>query len=69
MTADDFEVITVEFPDGSSDQHDITRWTVQDGVLHLFHKNGQMADETHVASYPTASVHRWTRRKKFGAFS
>lgn len=64
MSASDFEIITIEFPDESRQEHDITRCLVQDGVLHLFYRNGQLADEQHVASYPIANLHRWTRRKK-----
>lgn len=65
MNAADFEVITIEFPDASSVEHDITRSVVQDGVLHLFHKKGQWASETHVASYPVVNVHCWRRRKRY----
>lgn len=65
ITAASFQVITVEFPDGSSEEHTITRWVVADSVLHLFHQNGRMADEEHIASYPIVNVHRWTRKPRY----
>lgn len=65
ITADSFQIITVEFPDGSSEEHTITRWVVADGVLHLFHQSGDGCDEEHIGSYPIVNVHRWTRKPRF----
>jgi hypothetical protein len=63
-----FQVIEIIFETGSTIEHDITRWIVEDHVLHLFYRNGEMAPELHVMSYPVVHLRAWKRRSKYGEF-
>lgn len=43
----------------------VTRQDLRDGVLHLFKKNGEGAQEEHLGSFPMQHVKRWYTRESF----
>lgn len=57
--------VSVEFMDNGEEIHTwVTRWTVSDGVLHLFSRSGRMVPEEHVASYPLVNIRKWKRSSR-----
>lgn len=60
----DYKII---FLDGSSRvvEH-VTRQALKEGVLHLFKKNGDYAEEEHLGSFPTMHIKTWLTRESFG---
>lgn len=61
----EFVDTTIEFSDGSTETVAfVTRQVVVEGCLHLFKKNGAMAEEEHLGSYPLTSIKKWQRRRR-----
>lgn len=57
-----FVTVTIEYLDGTTTRVElVTRQHIDDGVLHLFCKNGSMADEEHLGSYPLVNIRKWQR--------
>ncbi len=47
-------------------EHTTRQSGVSDGVLHLFKKNGEYAEEQHLGSFPLSGIKAWYRRPSFG---
>ena len=60
-----FHTYTISFMDDSPDDviQTVTRYHIENDVLHLFLRNGEYAEEEHLASYPLANVRRWTKKR------
>jgi len=56
-----FDVV-IEFLDGTSEKVELsTRQHIAEGVLHLFKKNGEYAEEEHLGSWPLSVIKKWQR--------
>lgn len=57
--------VRIQFLDGTDEEFTwVTRERVADGVLHLFSKQGEYADEEHLGSYPLATIKSWRRTER-----
>lgn len=57
-----FVTVVIEYLDGTTERvQSVTRQHVDGDALHLFCKNGSMADEEHLGSYPLVNIKRWQR--------
>lgn len=58
----EFVDVTITSLDGTTEvAKGSTRQVCLDGVLHLFRRTDEMADETHLGSWPLASIKKWVR--------
>lgn len=61
----EFVDVDIVFLDGSTESVTYTtRQHVADGVLHLFKRNGEYAEEEHVGSWPLGAIKKWTRTSR-----
>lgn len=55
-----FKTVTIDFHDGTQETvKSVTRSHISDETLHLFCKNGAMATEEHLGSWPFAGIKKW----------
>lgn len=57
-----FATVKIDFHDGTQETvESVTRSHISDETLHLFCKNGAMAEEEHLGSWPLVGVKKWKR--------
>lgn len=62
-----FFTVIIDFHDGTSETvESVTHeYVTSEGVLKLFNKNGEMAPEIHLGSWPLTGIKKWRRQDRW----